>query len=113
VQRDILGPAGVVPAHVSRLPLTEAILELVQAGLGISILTAWAAAPQIARGDLVSVALDSPGSRRRWSAARRLGGAHPPYEAAFVSLLESAFAASGPQQVPADLRLRARPGARE
>src|SRR5688500_11071457 len=30
----ILGPAGVEPARVSQVPLTEAILELVKAGLG-------------------------------------------------------------------------------
>lgn len=105
VQRDILGPEGVVPRQVSRLPLTEAIVELVRAGLGVSLLTSWAVAPHVARGDLVTIALDSPGARRRWSAARRIGGAHPAYESAFVSLLATAFVSERVSPTPAGLRL--------
>ncbi len=105
VQRDILGPEGVVPRQVSRLPLTDAILELVGAGLGVSILTSWAVAPQVARGTLVAVPLDSPGSRRRWSAVRRIGGTHPRYESAFVSLLAAAFMDRRLGQLAPSLRL--------
>lgn len=105
VQRDILGPENVTPRAVSRLPLTEAILQLVSAGLGISVITSWAVAPQVARGELVAVALDSPGSRRRWSAARRVGGAHPPFESAFISLLATAFFPQRLHATPSGLRL--------
>ena len=91
VQRHILGPEAVVPAKLSRVPLTEAILELVRANLGISILARWAVAPQVASGELVAVPLDAPGARRRWSAARRIGGLHPRFENAFVALLSGAL----------------------
>ena len=91
VQRHILGPEAVVPTKVSRVPLTEAILELVRANLGISILARWAVAPQIASGELVGIPLDAPGARRRWSAARRIGGLHPRFENAFVALLSGAL----------------------
>lgn len=91
VLRHILGPEGVVPAKVSRFPLTEAILEMVRANLGVAILARWAVAPHIAAGDLIAVPLESPSARRRWSAARRLGGAHPRFEAAFVALLTGAL----------------------
>jgi LysR family transcriptional regulator for metE and metH len=80
-----------VPAKLSRVPLTEAILELVRANLGISVLARWAVAPQIASGELVAVPLDAPGARRRWSAARRIGGLHPRFENAFVALLSGAL----------------------
>lgn len=50
VQRQILAPDAVVPAKMSRVPLTEAILELVRANLGVSILARWVVAPQIGRG---------------------------------------------------------------
>lgn len=91
VQRHILAPEAVVPGKLSRVPLTEAILELVRANLGISILARWAVAPQIASGELVGIPLDSPGARRRWSAVRRIGGLHPRYENAFVALLSGAL----------------------
>ena len=43
----ILGPAGVEPARVSQVPLTEAILELVKAGLGVSVMARWAIEPAL------------------------------------------------------------------
>lgn len=91
VQRHILRPEAVVPTKVSRVPLTEAILELVRANLGISILARWAVAPQLASAELVGIPLDTPGARRRWSAARRIGGLHPRFENAFVALLSGAL----------------------
>ena len=91
VFRHILGPDSVVPTKVSRLPLTEAILEMVRANIGMSILARWAVAPQIASGQLVGVPLDTAAARRRWSAVRRIGGAHPRFEDAFVALLSGAL----------------------
>ena len=91
VFRHILGPDSVVPTKVSRLPLTEAILEMVRANIGMSILARWAVAPQIASGQLVGIPLDTAAARRRWSAARRIGGAHPRFENAFVALLSGAL----------------------
>ena len=43
----VLAPAGVEPARVSQVPLTEAILELVKAGLGVSVMARWAIEPAI------------------------------------------------------------------
>ena len=36
--QNVLIPAGAVPAHVEEVQLTEAITELVKAGLGVAIL---------------------------------------------------------------------------
>ena len=51
----ILAPARVEPARVSEVPLTEAILELIKAGMGIGVLVGWAIDPRsaqrIGRGD--------------------------------------------------------------
>jgi LysR family transcriptional regulator for metE and metH len=91
VLRHILGPEGVVPAKVSRMPLTEAIVELVRANLGVAILARWAVAPQIASGELAGIPLDTAHARRRWSAVRRIGGLHPRFENAFVALLSGAL----------------------
>ena len=43
--RDILAPAGVSPSQLSTLKLTEAIIELVKADMGVTILAQWAAKP--------------------------------------------------------------------
>src|SRR5919204_495800 len=50
----ILRPAGVTPARLSTVPLTEAIIEMVKAGLGISALARWAVKDQIANGRIVA-----------------------------------------------------------
>ena len=50
VFREVLIPAGVSPARVTHIQLTEGIVELVKAGLGISVLARWSVAPQIERG---------------------------------------------------------------
>ena len=50
VFRTILSPAGVGRGQLSTLQLTEAILELVKADLGITVLARWAVEPSLASG---------------------------------------------------------------
>lgn len=86
----ILAPAGVTPRKATGVPLTEAILELVQAGQGVTVLARWAAADRIERGTLVARPLGSGGRLRTWHAVtRRADRARPddPVET-FVALLQ-------------------------
>ena len=53
----VLNPAGVEPARVSQVPLTEAILELVKAGLGVSVMARWAIEPALKAGAVAFGAL--------------------------------------------------------
>ncbi|MFY2558777.1 LysR substrate-binding domain-containing protein [Corallococcus terminator] len=53
------------------MPLTEAILEMSRAGLGIAILAEWLSAPHLLRGDRVSRRLGSGPPQRTWSIAYR------------------------------------------
>jgi LysR family transcriptional regulator for metE and metH len=87
VFRDVLIPAGVTPARVTQIQLTEAIVELVKAGLGISVLARWAVAPQLERRDLVARPLTAAGRFREWSAAYRAKPAPPGYLVGFVEVL--------------------------
>jgi LysR family transcriptional regulator for metE and metH len=86
VFREVLIPAGVSPMRLTHIQLTEAIVEMVKAGLGISVLPRWSVAPQIERGELVARPLTRGGKYRPWSAAYRSRGA-PAHLIAFVELL--------------------------
>src|SRR5688572_2789472 len=87
VLREVLRPAGVEPRQLTRVQLTEAIVELVKAGLGISVLARWAIAPQLRDGSLVGVPLTARGFHRRWWAVTRPHEAAPAYQRSLLELL--------------------------
>jgi len=83
----ILAPAGVEPARVSQVPLTEAILELVKAGLGVSVIARWAIDPAIKSGAVKAVRIGKRGVYRAWSAVTLRDRVEPKWQKEFVSLL--------------------------
>jgi LysR family transcriptional regulator for metE and metH len=85
--QKVLIPAGISPKHVSQVELTEAIIEMVKAGLGIAVMARWAVAPQIEAGTLRALPLTARGLHRRWSAAIIRNKATPPYVSSFVRML--------------------------
>ena len=87
IYQKVLIPAGVSPRHVSRVELTEAIIEMVKAGLGIAVMARWAVTPQVEAGTLCALPLTSKGFHRQWSAAMIRHKATPPYLMRFVELL--------------------------
>ena len=87
VFEKLLRPAGVVPARVSQVQLTEAIIEMVKAGLGITVLARWAVKDQMESGRLITRPLTSKGLHRQWSAAMLRNDSTPDYVNAFVDLL--------------------------
>ena len=88
VMEEVLRPAGVNPRKVSHLDLTEAILEMVRAGLGTAVFARWAVAPLAAAGEVKALRLTRWGFRRTWRAAVRRSGSRPAYVGAFVELLQ-------------------------
>jgi LysR family transcriptional regulator for metE and metH len=84
---DILAPAGVVPAGEETVELTEALIELARAGRGVATLADWAAAPSVARGDVVAIPIREPAALRRWHAVTRRQARSEPHLAAFVRAL--------------------------
>jgi LysR family transcriptional regulator, regulator for metE and metH len=68
VFQEFFDPAGVAPARISRVELTEAIVELVKANLGIAIMARWAAARHLKEAALKAVPLTRQGLRRKWYA---------------------------------------------
>ena len=87
VFRELLIPAGVKPRRVSHIQLTEALIEMVKAGLGITVLQRWSAAPQLERGELVARPLTPAGRLRHWKAVWRRRPAPPVWLTDFVEVL--------------------------
>ena len=59
--QKILRPAGLTPRRVSFVMLTEAMLEMVKARLGVSVMQTWAIEPALAAGDVVAVPITASG----------------------------------------------------
>lgn len=87
VFKKVLGPAGITPRQVSKVQLTEALLEMIRAGVGIGVLAKWAIAPQLEAGSVRAIPLTKKGLRRRWVAAMLKNKSAPPYLLEFVRLL--------------------------
>lgn len=87
VMRRVLLPAGVRPRRITQVMLTEAILELVRAGQGVSVLSSWSVAPFVSSGRLAARPFTSKGLRRRWHSARLVAAAATEWILAFEDLL--------------------------
>ena len=83
----ILVPAGVRPAKLQQVQLTEAIIELVKAGMGVAFLARWAVAPHVKAGTLAARRLTRRGFKRTWSAATLKDVARIPYVRDFIDLV--------------------------
>lgn len=85
--RRVLDPAGVEPARVSHLMLTEAILEMVKANLGVTIIAKWSVLPAIESGAVRALSLGPKGVFRQWSAATLKNAPEPKHITDFIQLL--------------------------
>jgi LysR family transcriptional regulator for metE and metH len=92
--RRILNPAGVQPARVRFVQLTEAIIELVRADLGVSVMPKWAIEPAITRGDVRAIRITPTGVHRQWSAVTLRDVNEPRYLLEFLKLLPRAIDAA-------------------
>ncbi|MBI3493091.1 MAG: LysR family transcriptional regulator [Acidobacteria bacterium] len=87
VLQDVLLPAGVTPARIEEVQLTEAITELVKAGLGVAGLARWAVQPMIDAGTLVARPLTARGLHREWRAVTPKDLARADFVEEFIDLL--------------------------
>jgi LysR family transcriptional regulator for metE and metH len=65
---EILHPAGITPARIIQVRITEAIVELARAGQGIAVLAGWAFNDLEDTRGLVAVRITRGGFRRTWRA---------------------------------------------
>jgi LysR family transcriptional regulator, regulator for metE and metH len=83
----VLAPAGVVPKGIQQVALSEAIIELVKAGLGLAAMARWAVDPHVRAGALRTARLTKKGFRRQWSAVMLRDMAAAPFAKDFVDLI--------------------------
>jgi len=72
------------PKKVTKIALTEAIVQMVKAGLGVSVLPHWVAAPHLESGGLSAIRLTHKGIKRTWFAATLKNKELPAYMKAFI-----------------------------
>ena len=88
VLQNTLLPGGAAPARVEEVLLTEAILELIKAGLGVAVLARWAVQPVVDAGAVVARPLTARGLHREWRVAMPKDLARLDYVVEFTNLLE-------------------------
>ncbi|MEC5128104.1 LysR family transcriptional regulator [Verrucomicrobiales bacterium BCK34] len=84
--RQVLGPAGVNPARRTAM-LTEAILQLVASGRGISALPAWAIQPFLDRGYVIGRPIGKNGLQCELYAATTATGSQTSYVTDFIKTM--------------------------
>jgi LysR family transcriptional regulator for metE and metH len=110
VFQQVLFPAGVEPKSLVRVMLTEAIIEMVKAGIGISVLAKWAVSPYLKTGTLRGVRLTKKGFHREWLAAMIQTETRPAYYMEFVKLLAKHAAPVARASADRSLRIFANTG---
>jgi LysR family transcriptional regulator for metE and metH len=87
VYQRILVPSGITPAAMQQVQLTEAMIELVKAGLGVAVLAWWAVEPSVRAGTIRALPLTRRGYKRVWRAATLKDLARVPYVREFIDLI--------------------------
>jgi LysR family transcriptional regulator for metE and metH len=85
--QKVLRPAGLELPRVTYLQLTEGILEMVKAGMGVSVLPRWSIVNAIAAGDVQPIRITLPGVFRKWYAVTRSDVPPTPFLQEFLRLL--------------------------
>ena len=87
--RMVLRPAGMAPRRVSEIRLTEGIVAMVAAGVGVAVLTRWTVAADIRAGRVAMVRVTEGGLKRRWHALFLEQERPPGYLTAFIEQLRT------------------------
>ena len=59
------------PRRIQKVQLTEAIIEMIAAEMGVGIMATWAVKPYLTRRDIATARLDGEHSRKSWFAVAR------------------------------------------
>jgi LysR family transcriptional regulator for metE and metH len=67
--------------------LTEAMIEMAKAGVGLGVLPRWSAHAAIAAGAVAPLSITRKGVHRQWTAATLKAQPEPPYLTHFLDLV--------------------------
>ena len=95
VYQRVLVDAGVTPKGLQQVQLTEAIIELVKADLGVAVMARWAVEPHVRSGSIRAIRLTRKGYRRQWGAVVLRDMASVQYVKDFIELLAARSPVSG------------------
>ncbi len=92
MNRTFLEPAEVVPGQVFKVPLTEAIVEMVKGGIGIGVVARWMVLPYLKGSGLRALQLGKHGLYREWWAVILNHQKTPEYLHDFIALIANSTA---------------------
>jgi LysR family transcriptional regulator, regulator for metE and metH len=87
--RVFLEPAGVLPFQSKSLPLTEAIVGMVKARMGVAVVARWMVLPHLRGSGLKAVRIGKHGLYREWWAVMVNRKRIPKYMTNFIDLIAS------------------------
>lgn len=88
VIRTVLSPAGIQPKKIMQIQVTEAVIEMVRAGMGIKVMARWMAEPYLKDRTLKAVPITRKGLFRNWYAVMLDKPETPQYLLNFVEHLK-------------------------
>jgi LysR family transcriptional regulator for metE and metH len=84
---QFFGGGDVQPKEIVQIQLTEAMLSMISAGLGVGAFAKWAIQRQLKRGTLATVQLGPRGMHRTWYGLTRKNERVPQYVDDFIDLI--------------------------
>jgi len=84
---QFFGGTGVAPKEVVQVQLTEAMISMIQAGIGVGAFARWAIQAELKKGSVAGVQLGRNGLHREWQAVTRANDRRPQYLEEFLDLI--------------------------
>lgn len=84
---QVLIPEGIQPKNVIQVQVTEAIVEMVKAGLGVNVMAKWIIEPYLTDNEISLVPVTKRGIHRNWNAITLKQDNPPQYLVNFVKHL--------------------------
>ncbi len=91
IYKDFLLPAGIKPKTIISIPSTEAAIEMVKAGMGITVLPQWALKPYLNTDEIKLTKLTSEGIYHNQYVALLKQESYPEYINYFIKFLKEAM----------------------
>jgi LysR family transcriptional regulator for metE and metH len=95
VFKRLFKPCKLVPKSVSRVPLTEAIIDMVKAGLGVSVLARWAVTAHLRAHSVFGRPITSSGLHRQWHVAMLRSASKRSHQVQFIQMLRAQLRQNG------------------